>query len=315
MARRAAKSKNKRSVDFSQEVKWFEPDMEYRVRVKAAGWEDGNEHPYIAITFAGTDDDNQDSELYHNASTSPKALHRTRLVLEALGIEIEDGQPMDIDTDELVDLECMIHTFEDEYRGTDGEKKKSVKADDFWPVDDKKAGKGKSSSKKDDDDDKSTRGAKGKTSSKSKKDSEPADRKEVEALDDRDDMIDLIDTYDLEVDAEDRKLKKDDKLLEAIIAEMEEKDLFAEAEKKSRRGSKDKDDDAKGKGGSKRGSGKSSKKSQTWTEDEISEMSEEELDKVIEEADIELDLSEHRTLRKKKNAMIDALEEADLLEK
>ena len=91
----------------------------------------------------------------------------------------------------------------------------------------------------------------------------------------------------------------------AVIEALEEKDLIAEEEEKS----------AKGKAGSKAGSKKSTgrSKGKKWTEDEIDEMSEEELDEVVEQSKVDVDLSEHRTLRKKKNALKDALEEAELI--
>jgi hypothetical protein len=51
------------------------------------------------------------------------------------------------------------------------------------------------------------------------------------------------------------------------------------------------------------------------TQDEVNDMNEEELEDLLKELDIELDLSKFRTLRKMRAAVIDACEEADLLEK
>jgi hypothetical protein len=297
VARRSAKSKTRRSVDFSQEVKYFEADSEYEVEVKSAAWEDGNEHPYIAIVFKGTDDENEDSELYHNASVSPKALSRTRIVLEALGIDCPVGEAIDIDTEELVGARCMVHTYLDKYKGNDGETKSSVKADDFWPVDDKKGGK-KKAGKKDADEDE----PKGKKSrGKKEPEVEKIARDDVEGLS-RKKLIALIEEHDLDdVDPDSRKLKKDDEALAAAVIEaLEEKDLL-----------EDDEPPAKGKGGRSSGGSKGSKgKSKTWTEDAIDDMDEDELEKVIEEAEIDVDLEDFRTLRKKKNAVKDALEEA-----
>lgn len=316
MARRSTRNKTKRSVDFSQEVKYFDPDQEVLIEVKSATWEDGNEHPYIALVFKG-EDELEDAELYHNASVAPKALRRTRLLLEALGLEIQEGEAMDIDTDELVGLRCMCHTFEDEYTGNDGEKRRTVRADDFWPVDDKKAASGRKGKKDDDDDGK-------KSSSRSSRKSKDDDEDKLERGDvqdmNRKQLVKLIDQHELDVDADSRKLKKDDDaLIEAVIEALEEKDLLAEEKKSSsRRGGKSKDDEDedKGKGGrSSRGRGGSSKKSKTWSEDDIQDMDEEALDEVVEQAGLDIDLSDHRTLRKKKNALIDALEEADKLDK
>lgn len=309
MARRAAKKKSVRKVDFSQEVKYFEPDEDVELVVKSAEWEDGNEHPYIAIEFNGVDDYGE-SVLYHNASSAPKALFRLRALLEAFGLDVpESGESMDIDTDELVGLHVMGHTFMDEYRGNDGEKKRNVKVDDFWPVDKKAKKSGK---KSDDDEPKKGRG-------KKKDEPEKIAKSEVEDMDDRDDLVELIERFDLEIDPTSPKLKKDDDALkEAIIEALEEGDFFEEEKKSSKRGGKknEEDDEPKGKAGrSSRGSKKSSKKSETWSEDDIADMDEEALDEVVEKSEVDLDLEDFKTLRKKKNALIDALDEAGLLDK
>jgi len=308
MARRSSKSKTTRKIDFSEEVKWFEADMEYAVEVKAATWEDGQEHAYIAIEFKGVEDEHAESTLYHNASISPKALHRTRAVLEALGYDIEDGEPLEIDTDDLVGRQCMIHTFEDKYKGNDGETKTSVKADDFWPMEDAKSSKGKKKASKDDDEDDKKSSKRG-----GKKKAEPEPIAVGDVPDDRDELDELVEKYGLEIEMT-RKLKKDDDAFkEAVIEALEAADMIEEEKKSSKRGGKkdEDEDDTKGKGGrSSRGSKKSSGKSKSWSEEEISEMSEEDLDEVVEQAKLDLDLSDHKTLRKKKNAVVDALEEA-----
>jgi hypothetical protein len=306
MARRSSRKKSGRSVDFSQEVKYFEPDMEVELEVKSAEWEDGNEHPYIAIVFKGVDE-HEDAELYHNASASPKSLSRLRSLLEAFGMEVPDG-PLDIDTDELVGMRCMAHTYEDEYRNNDGEKKKTVRADDFWAVE-KSTKAGKKSSKKDDDGEDDKKSSK-KGGKKSKL--EPIAKDDVP--DDRDELDELVEKYSLDIEMT-RKLKKDDEAYqEAVIEALEEAGMLEEEEKpKGKRGAK-KDDEDEGKSGrSGRGSKKSGGKSKTWSEDDIADMNEEQLDEVVEQAKIDLDLSDHRTLRKKKNALIDALEEAGKL--
>lgn len=283
MARRSAKKGNSRSVDFSQEVKWFEADQDYEVEVKTATWEDGQEYPYIAIEFKGVDEDNEESSLYHNATASPKALHRLRALLEALGVEVEKGS-MDIDTDDLVGRRCMLHTYKDSYTSNDGEKKTTIRADDFWPVEE-------------------TKGA-------DKKDAKKADPAETFTEADvkdmsRKELIKLIDKYEFDVDPESRKLRKDDEALaEAVIEALEDKSMIE----------KEKEEKKAPAGRSSRGSGKSKEK-QTWKEDDIGEMSEEELDGVVEAAGLDIDLSEERTLRKKRNVLIDALEEKELLEK
>lgn len=59
---------------------------------------------------------------------------------------------------------------------------------------------------------------------------------------------------------------------------------------------------------------KSSKSKDLVSADAVQEMNEEELEELIEERELEVDLEKFKTLRKKQAAVIDALEDADLLE-
>jgi hypothetical protein len=56
------------------------------------------------------------------------------------------------------------------------------------------------------------------------------------------------------------------------------------------------------------------KKSAGITEDELNEMNEDELEDLVEQHELDVELSDHKTLRKKRNAVLDALEEAGLLQ-
>lgn len=297
-SRRGA-NKTKRSVDFSQASAEFEGDMEYAIEVKEAEWGEGDKGDYIKVVFTGADEEYAGTTVYHNASMSPGAMGRTKNMLVALGAIEEDAEEVEIDTDELVGLKCMGHTyFEKDQNGTP-----RIRFNDFWPLDEDDAGDKKSSSKK---------GGK---------------KEEAEDID-----------YDELSDADIKKLAKAlkikgrdaDKLREELADEdqdevreaAEELDIELggageeEEDKSSKkgRGKKDEDeDDAKGKRGrSSRGS-KKSKDKQTWSEEDVQEMSEEELETVIEDSGIDVDLDDHKTLRKKKNAVIDALTEAELL--
>lgn len=49
------------------------------------------------------------------------------------------------------------------------------------------------------------------------------------------------------------------------------------------------------------------------TEEELREMSEEELSEIVEQYEVDIDLKKHRTLRKKQAAVVDAMTDADLL--
>ncbi len=81
----------------------------------------------------------------------------------------------------------------------------------------------------------------------------------------------------------------------------EEEEEGEEEEKKPARKSSAKDE-------------KKSKKLTPLSGDEVIEMSEDELEEVVERYELEINLEEFKTLRKKQNAVCDALEEKDLLE-
>lgn len=59
---------------------------------------------------------------------------------------------------------------------------------------------------------------------------------------------------------------------------------------------------------------KSGGKSKKVSSDDIQGMSEDDLEELIEEHELDVDLDDYRTLKKKRNAVIDALEEGDLIE-
>jgi len=308
MARRSTKaaggrssrrgSKTKKSIDFSQQVLEFDGDMEYAVEVKEASWEDGNEHPYLRMVFKGADEEYEETTVYHNASIAPRALGRTKNMLVSLGAIEEDAEDADIDSSELVGLKCMAHTyFEKDQNGTP-----RIRFDDFWPLDEDGGKKNKKSGKEESDDeidyDELSDSDVKKLAKAMKIKGRDADKLREELADaDQDEVREAAEELEIELGAEPED-------------EPEEKP-------KGRRGAKkdEEEDEPEGKAGrSKTGSKKSSKKQTTWTEDEVQEMSEDELESVIEESGIEVDLDEFKTLRKKKNAVIDALTEADLLD-
>ena len=112
MARSRKNKSTKRSVDFSSAGKPFEKEQAYHLVVKDATWQEGQAGDYIAFEFRGVDE-YENSSIYHNASFSPKALGRTRILLEAMDYEISDDGDTDIDTADLIGLEVMGETYED----------------------------------------------------------------------------------------------------------------------------------------------------------------------------------------------------------
>lgn len=287
-SRRAAKKKSV-TLDFSQVGKQFEAGMEYAVEVKSCTLEDGNEYPYFAFQFKGVDEGYENSIMYHNASTSPQSLWRLRPLLEALGVEIPDG-PLDIDPDELIGLRCMCSTISEKKPGGGS----SIRPDEFWPLEDGADDDGRKDSGK-----------------KSKGDDDEFD---LDALSDAD-IKKLAKEFDIagrDVEKLRKELSKadEDELKEACA------DLGIELGAKSEDDDED-EDEGESSGRSSRGSSKSSGKrgkKASVTEDEVQEMSEEELEDLIEQHDLDVDLDEYKTLRKKKVAVIDALTEAGIIE-
>ena len=309
MARKPKKSSTRRTIDMASAVIPFDSDIETEVVVLKAEWKDGDKGDYLDIELGGTGE-YEGATMYHRCFTTPKSLHRTRNFLEALGMDVPDGA-FDIDSDELIDMRCMCHTFEEEYTNAEGVKGIAIRADDFWPVDEGKSAKSKPAAKG------------GKASAKSKKKDE-VERADIEAMD-RDELIELIEEHSLDVDATSRKLKKDDDaLLAAVLEAAEEQGLIepeeeVKEEPKKARGKKaePEEDEEKpsGKAGrSKPGKAGSKGKSKTWSEEGLQEMNEDELEEVVEASGVDIDLSEHKTLRKKRNVLIDALEEAEKLD-
>jgi hypothetical protein len=261
--------------------------------------------------------------MYHNASTSPQSLWRLKPLLEAFGMEIPDG-PLDIDPDELVGMQCMCSTIKEKRPGGGS----NIRPDEFWPLNEAD----KTDKKSTKDDDKSARGRRGK-----QEDEEPTI--DLDAMSD-DDIEKLADEFQIEgrtIDKLKAGLAKCDvkELAEACNdlgidigggekeeeaprgrrgrgAKDEGEGKEAGSSRRSRSSSKkDEEEDApKGRGRSSRGSEKSKPK---LSGDDIDEMSEEELEDVVADNKLDVDLDEHRTLRKKKNAVKDALEAEGLL--
>lgn len=283
MARRSASKKKTVKVDFSNVGKQFEADMEYPVEVKVCTLEQGNEYPYLAFQFAGMDEDYENSIMYHNASTSPQSLWRLKPLLEAMGYDVGDDE-FEIDPDDYVGKRLMVATAEEKKQGGGT----AIRPVEFWELD----GEG---------------GSKG---------GDEAEEIDFDALED-DDIKALAKKLGLKgKKVKDLKAALADEDADEVREAAEELDidLGGEAEEE------EEEKPAKGKAGkaSKDGSAKSSKKSRSkkadLTEDEVQEMNEDELGELIEQHDLDVDLDDHKTLRKKKVAVIDALQEAGILE-
>lgn len=296
-------------VDMSNISKAFEPGQEYAVRIVECTLEEGQKAPYFNLKLNGLEGgEYENSVMYHRASTGEASLWRLRPLLEAFGFDIPEG-PLDLETSDFVGREAMCSTYLDRYEGGS-----SVKPDEFWPLE------GGDDDKGDDDDDKdfdldelsdediealaASMKVNGKTVS--------AKRKALAKLD-VDDLAEAYEELSKDDDGDDDKdfdldeLSDDDvmKLAEALelkartaararkaIAGMDDQDAVAEAWSELSDGKGDSKDDG-----------------EPVSEDDIQEMSEDELEAVVERFELDVDLSEFKTLRKMKNAVIDAMEE------
>jgi len=263
------------------------PEDDYRLKlVEANQGESSAGNDQIEWVFAVNDGGKYDGQkLWFYTPLTENSLWKLHALLTAFGVEVPDDE-LEIDLEQMVEdeLEIMGVVQHEPYDGT-----KRSKMMDFYPV--AEAGdEGKSS--KDDDEAPKGKGAKGKKKSEPEKVSKEA----VEAMD-RDELEELISEKELDVDPDD--FKKLPKLLAAVLEELEEKDLLEE----------DEPEEPKGKKGSKK-----SKSLPKLSSDEVMGMDEDELGEVIEKYELDVDLDDFKTLRKKAAAVVDALEDKDMIE-
>lgn len=294
MARSSKKTTKKKSgkigLDFTGvETRILLPENDYLLSVTSLEEED--ESVIVGIRVEKGKFEGKTVKEYF--STKPQALWRFGNFISACGLEVPNGE-VELDASDFADVKVMGVCTHEEYEG------KTKMRWDFYGADED------DETDEDEDDDKDDKKSSKKSGGKKKADEpEKVSKEDVEAMD-REELEALIEEHGLEVDPEDKKLKKDEKLLAAVLEALEENDLLeeeeAEEEKKSSK-----------KSSSKKSSGK--KKSKKIAGSDVEDMDEDALQELIDEHDLEdVDLEEHKTLRKKVRAVLDALEAADLLE-
>lgn len=325
MARRAktaARGSTKRSKG-GVSINWGEAEIGNRL---------SKEGTYLFKVTAAEEGDNDnvviDAEVISDKQTgktvrtyfqlAPQALWKLAQFLEAAGEEIPDSEA-DLDLEALVDREFVGVVQEHEYND-----KIYMRIQNFYPADEFEGEKGAEEADDDADEKPARRGRKAKEEAdekpargrKGKKDEpEKIARDEVENMD-RDELIELITDKDLETDPDD--FKKLPKLLEAILEELETKDLLEEAEveekptRRSRKGRAEPEEEEKPTRGRK--DRKASKSLPKVTADDVEDMKEEELEDLVDKYGLDIDLDQAKTLRKKAALVLDALEEKELLE-
>lgn len=323
MARRTTsrKTKTARTASFEGVGKGFSEGQEYLVKVKEVEVEEGENGFYYSMKLEGTDEF-EGSLMYHNASLSPSALWRTREVFEAfLGEVPEDEFDIDEYAAEFVGKTAMCSTFKDTYNG-----QSRIKPEDFWASEDGAGGGDEGGGDEidldelGDDDIKAIGKAMG---IKSKR--VATIRKELEEAD-ADELMGVLEELGLAGEGEEEGEEGGEEADEIDLDELSDDDLKALgkaagmriSEKtripalKKKLGELDPDELAEaaeeaGIGGE--GGGESGELSA----DDISGMNQDELEELVEEHELDVDLEEHKTLRKKRTAVVDAAEEAGLL--
>lgn len=297
-APRGARKQTTVRVDMSNISKAFEPNQEYAVRIVECTLEEGQKAPYFNVKLKGIEGgDYENSAMYHRASTSEASLWRLRPFLEAFGFEIPEG-PLDLDASDFLNREAMCSTFLERYDGGS-----SVKPDEFWPLEEGEGGKSSGEEGLDLDElsDEEVMelakavGVKARRATQARKALAEEDEDDVaEAWAKLSKAEDKVFDYN--------SLSDEDvmRLAEALgvsarsaarartalgkLDQVEVSEVWAEL------GGDDEDDDP-------------------VTEDAIQEMNEDQLEGVVEKYELDVDLSKHKTLRKMKNAVIDAMEE------
>lgn len=310
---RAKKSKTSVKVNFKGvESRQTPAEGDYKFKVlEAVAGQSSNKNDQIEVTAEIFEGKNKGFKGYIYFPLQENSLWKLHAFLTALGQEVPEDD-MDIDLSELVDEEFVGVLTHETYNG-----RKRGKLTDFDSIDnysgaddsddDDKPAKGKKS--KSDDDDKPAKGKKG------KKAKAQIARSDVEEMD-ADELQELLEEHDLEDEVDLDDFKKLPKKVEAVIEALDEADLLEddEPEEKPAKGKKSKaddDDDAPAK--SKKG-GKGKAKPKKLSRSDVEDMDEEELQELIDKHDLDVDLDDHKKLAKKVSAVIDELEDEDLLD-
>lgn len=233
--------------------------------------EKGPKADYLKWKFEADDDA---GIAYTNTSLSKESLWNLRGLLEALGVDIDDEDAMELDLTEFPDMRVGLVISHEDYEG-----KPQARVVDYFSEDDAKESGKKKDKKKD------KKEAKGK---KKKKGADKLAKSDVEDMD-REGLLELNEEHSLELDEDDYKDNKGGlkKLLAAVLEKLDENDLLEEGDASS--GDK-------------------------LSRSEVEDMDSDALGDVIKDNDLDVDLDDHSTLRKQVKAVIKALEEADKLE-
>ena len=303
MARQSKASKNKKSDKVSVNFKGVEtrimlPENDYLLSVHSLATED--ESVKVGLTVMSGKFEGK--KVYEYFSLKPTALWRFGNFIAACGLEVPDDE-VELDASDFADVTVMGVCTHEEYN------EKTKMRWDFYGADEADADASDDDEDADEDDKKSKKSDK--KSSKKAKEIEKVSADTVNEADE-DELAEIVENSGIDCDLDDIKGIK--KKRAAVIEALTEADLLEDEDG----GEEDADeDDEKGKKTKveevKKASGKKGKVKKI-DGSEVEDMDEDALGELIEEHELEVDLDDHKTLRKKVRAVLDALEEKGLLE-
>lgn len=300
MARRKKSSSVK--VNFKGvESRQTPPEGDYLLEVLEAENDTSSKgNDQIVFTLEIAEGKYKGTKLWFYCPLAENSLWKLHAFLTAMGVEVEEDE-MDIDLSELVGLQVVGVLTHETYQG-----KKRAKMTDFDSAENYKGGDDEDEDE-DDEDEKSS-----KKKSKSKK--APAKGKKGKSKSDDDEDEDEDDDED-EKPSKKSKSKKGKKSKDEDDEDEDDEDEKPSKKSKSKKSKKDEDDEDEDEDDEpKSKKGKKSKKKSKLDRDDVEDMDEDELQELIDEHDLEVDLDDYKKLPKKVAAVIEALEEEDLLD-
>lgn len=299
---RKKKSKSEVKVNFKGvESRRTPPEGDYKCRVlEATLGTSSNKNEQIEFVAEIAEGEYKGQKLYLYCPLQDNSLWKLHAFMTALGMDPPEDE-VEVDLSEFPDEEFMGVITHETYNG-----RKRAKLTDFDSLENYNGD--------DDDDDKKSSKKKGAgKKGKSKDDDDAPDYDDM----DEDDLREAVIERELATKKEAKKLDEDElkELLEEADAAAAKK---GKGKSKSKKDDEDEDDDEDDKKSSKKSKSKDKgkKKSKKIDRSDVEDMDEDELQELLEEHDLEdeVDLDDYKKLPKKVAAVIEALEEADLLE-
>lgn len=295
MAKKKKKSVIKANFKDVQVFK-LPPEGNYKLRVEEAEMEtSSNDNDMIALTCEVAEGKYEGSKVWHRLVFSEGSLWRAREALEAMGIEVPDGE-MEVDPSELIGCEFGAELLHETYEG----KKKAV-ISEWLLADEVEVDEDDSDEDEDEDEEDKPKGKskKSKASSKKSKKEEPEEDEEDEDDDidvssmDEDELEELIDDKGLDVDLDDySSIKKKRKAVQEALESDGEEDEDEDEEDED----KEESDET------------------TYTEDQIKDMSQEDLEELNDDLELGIDDLDEMTKKTARRNVIKALKKKGLFE-